>query len=265
MQEMEYYSICRPNLIGPMMKDTVYKITKKTSNSSTISDRISNMISDFYELYIKENKIVVFIFLLVIAFLVYRYNEKKKKDKEKEKETFSTQDYNMLKDVIPMQTSHLRYDTQPSFNPILGVEQQKEPIFYPPDPLPINIPNQGIKYTRNLYDDPQSFSQMNVANYDYNNVYNYPSRSYYSGTYNTYNNAQDTDIINPLGYPVNFNSSTGDYVRGMTTVNQKNIVDYQTILDGMNQNLTDALKIGPKYLNMNNSEPTMEPPYADDL
>ena len=162
------------------------------------------------------------------------------------------------------QTSHLRYDTQPSFNRLYSVDQQKEPVNYPPSPLPINIPDLGIVYTKDLYGYPKPFPNLNSPNYNYNNVYTNPQLAYYNGTYNTYKNAQDTNIINPLGYPTNFNTSTGDFINHMTNANKQNIVDYQTILDNINGNLVDALKLGPKYLDINSPELEMEPPYAID-
>lgn len=251
----------QPNLLGDKMQSTIYKITKIKSNNSTISDQISNSMSNFYETYIQENKVIALIIIAIIAFFVYRYYDKQ----QKEEENFSSQDYNMLKDVIPMQTAHLRYDTQPTLNPLYSVDSQKEKVYYPPDPLPVNIPNLGMMYTRNLYGEPNSFTPMiNTDNHDYNNVYKNNSRSYYTGTYNPYEGAQDSNIPNALGYPVDFNSTTGDFVGGMVDSNRKNIVDYQTILEGMNQNIANNLGVGPKYLGCN-TKSKMEPPYAPDF
>jgi hypothetical protein len=99
--------------------------------------------------------------------------------------------------------------------------------------------------------------QMNGTNYDHNNVYNYPSNSFHSGTYDTYGNAQDTNFINPLGFSNNFNTNSGNFVNSMTQANRQNVTDYQTFMDNNQGNLIDALKFGPKYENQ------MEPPYAN--
>ncbi len=80
------------------------------------------------------------------------------------------------------------------------------------------------------------------------------------GTYNTYADAKDTNIVNPYGWSNNFNTTTGSFITGMTDMNRQNVYDYQTILDNMNGNLVDGLGIGPKHLD---DVPEMEPPYAD--
>jgi hypothetical protein len=48
----------------------------------------------------------------------------------------------------------------------------------------------------------------------------------------------------------------------MTDKNNKAITDYKTILASTNQNLIDALKLGPKYIDANMPDMDMEPPYA---
>lgn len=260
---MEFYSKSQPNLILPKMKKTVYKIIKKAPNHLTVSEKVSNMMSEYYNSYIEPNKVVIFIALIIVLFLVYRYyNRTNTKDSV---EKFSSDEYNLLKDITDTQTAHLRYDSQPTLNPLLPISIQQEPVYYPPDPLPVNIPDAGTVYTRNIYEDPGPYPPLNMPiDYDYNNVYKNSSRSYYNGTYNTYQNAQDTDIINPYGYLNNFNTSTGDFIGQMTEANNQNLTDYQSILDNTQGNLYDSLKIGPNYLNSNIPESTMDPPYATD-
>jgi hypothetical protein len=257
---MEFYSKSRPNLILPEFKKSVYKLVKKNSTNSTISEKISNMMYEFYKSYIESNRVMVTVIILVVIFLLYRYYNKE--DQQNKKEQFTPEEYKILDQIQSSQTAHLRYDKQPSFNPLYPVNPQHEKVYYPPDPLPINIPKSGIVYARNLYEDPSNFENLNPPNYDYNSVYDNSSRSYYNGTYNTYKNAQDTNIINPYGYLNNFNTSTGDFIGQSTYANQKNLVDYQSILDNVNGNLNDALKIGPHHLNTDYPELTMEPPYS---
>jgi len=216
--------------------------------------------------------------LVVILFLMYRYYNKKNKqeysseeeeeyDEEYSYESFLNNKgndftYDTIADITSTQTANLRYDTQPSFNPLYPVDDQRQHVYYPPDPLPVNIPDVGTVYTRNLYDDPQPYSPINSAMYDYGNVYKDASRSYYNGTYNTYADAQDTEIVNPYGYSNNFNTTTGRFIKGMTADNDKVVTDYQTILDNMETSLRNSLKIGPEYLDVNGPELTMEPPYS---
>jgi|AntRauTorckE6833_2_1112554.scaffolds.fasta_scaffold55947_2 large-conductance mechanosensitive channel len=257
---MEFYSKSQPNLIGPKMKKTVFKITSKENSNNTISDKVSSTLYSFYENYIAENKILTIIIISIIVFLIYRYYNKGENNK---KEDFSSEEAKIINEIMNNQTSHLRYDTQPSFDRLKSVNDQHEKVTYLPDPVPpVNIPNSGLVYDRNLYGYSQPFENLNNPNYNHDNVYTNPQLNYYNGTYNTYQNAKDTDITNPLGYPTNFNTSTGDFVSGMTNANKQNIVDYQTILDNVNGNLNDSLKIGPKYLDFNSPEFEMEPPYA---
>lgn len=265
---MEFYSDKKPNLIGFKIHKTVDKIVNTKPTNATISDKITEMVRNFYDEYINEHKLLTFLVLACLLFLLYRYyNRNTKEDDVKDlKEEFSDEEYNILKNITGQQTQHLRYDEQPTMNPLYPVHQQAEKVYYPPDPLPINIPGEGFVYSRNIYKDPDHYTPINAPNgYDYDNVYKNKSRSYYNGTYNTYKNAQNTNIINPLGYPVDFNTSTGDFVTGMTNRNEKVVTDYQAVLDNMNGNLTDSLKSGPYYLDTNFAEYSMEPPYATDI
>lgn len=259
---MDFYSNSKPDLVGPMVKKSVYKIMKKEIDNNTISDRISKLLTDFYKDYIKEYKLIVFLIIIFVVFLLYRYYNKEEKEEVKEK--FTKEEQKIIDEIFNSQTKHLTYDSQPSFNRLESVNGQQEYVNYPPDPIPINIPDQGIKYTKSLYDYSKQFDNLNNPDYDYNNVYEYPSRSYYTGTYNTYQDAEDTDIVNPYGWSNEFNTNAGKFVSSMTDANRQNIVDYQTIVDNMNGDLQDSLKIGPKYLD-ETLAPEMDPPYADDF
>jgi hypothetical protein len=261
---MEYYSNRQPNLITKVMQSTIDNIAKKGGNSgmtnSTISDKISNYISNFYQKYIQENKVITLCIIVVIAFLIYRYYKKKEQDEKLEK--FEDDSRNLINEITSKQTEHLRYQSQPTFNPLFPVDEQKQPVYYPPEPLPINIPDNGVVYTRNLYEDPSPYTPLNNTVYDYDNVYTNPSRSYYTGTYNSYKNAQDTTIRNPLGFANDFNSSDNAFIGPVTDKNKKVMLDYQDILSNQHHDLVDALQIGPKYLDSDSLDYTIEPPYA---
>lgn len=268
---MDFYSGKQPNLIGPIMKSTVCKIMKKPTINNTVSDKVTTYLSEFYKDYVIDNKIVICIILMFLLFLVYRYyNNKTKKIDEiaKSKENFSSEAEerkNLLKEFEDYQIKHLRYSNPPAMNPLDSPDDQKDDVFYPPDPLPINIPGTGFVYSRNIYDQPKSNVPLNNVNYDYNNVYSNPSRSYNNGTYDTYQNAQDTNIINPYSWSNNFNTNTGNFVSPMTNMNNQVTIDYQSILDNTNENLVNSLKLGPKFIDSNAPEYNMEPPYAMDF
>lgn len=75
-----------PDLIGPIMKETLSKIKTPNNNPEiipniTISDTITGFITQIYKKYIQNNKLAIFIILLVIIFLIYRYYKKKQTDK----------------------------------------------------------------------------------------------------------------------------------------------------------------------------------------
>lgn len=268
---MDFYSGKQPNLIGPIMKSTVCKIMKKPAINNTVSDKITTYLSEFYKDYIVDNKIIIMVIIIFISFLIYRYYETKTKNSKvsnKQKESFSTEvigGNNLLKELQEYQLSHLKYDNPPAMNPLDSPDDEKDEIHYPPDPLPINIPGTGFVYSRDIYDKPKSFTPFNNTNYDYNNVYTNPSRAYHAGTYDTYKNAQDTNIINPYEWSNNFNTNSGNFVSPMTNMNHQVTLDYQTILDNTNENLINSLKLGPKFINSNSPEYGMDPPYAMDI
>lgn len=239
---MEFYSNKRPNLVGLKVHKTITKIMQAKSNNVTISDKIYNILKNIYDDYIKERKLLVIIIILIIIFLLYRYFNRTGR-----KENFTNEEYEIIKNIIEKQTERLKYDQQPTLNPLQSVKEKEEKIYYPPDPLPINIPNKGIVYTRNIYENPKEYPLLNTT-IDYDSVYKNQSRSYYTGTYNTYENAHDTDIINPYGFSNNFNTSTGEFIGQMTNLNQQNLVNYQQILDNKTQNLINSQNIDSPYV-----------------
>jgi hypothetical protein len=258
---MEFYSNSRPNLIGSKMKKTVNKIVKDQSYNGTVSDKISHQISILYKEYVEDNKLVVFILLAIIIFLLYRYYNRREPNK-------TTEGFYMYTD--PRRFNKVEggenYDqlvTQGHFNPIKPLNDQAVTVNYTPDPLPIRLPNEGIVLRRNIYDDPDPYPSINVLKDDYyKDVCDEFSGSYYTGRYNTYEDAPDIPVPNVLGYPNTVNFTTDNFTRGMTDKNNKAITDYKTILASTNQNLIDALKLGPKYIDANMPDMDMEPPYA---
>lgn len=293
---MEFYSNSKPNLIGSKMKKTVYKIMKKGSNN-TISDKISNIMSSTYTNYVKDNLLLIISIAIIIIFLTYRYYNKKNRenfDKSNEANFNNSDNFNnpndqhSIVDNILNQTNHLKYDSQPTLDILKSVDDQKEKVNYPPDPIRIDIPklnnlpnqkdqnyydncknynndtNQTI-YARNIYPELPNFINLNTPNYNYNNVYDNNQLSYYTGTYNPYQHdisGQYGTIVNPLGFNTNFNQTTGEFIDGMTNLNKKNLYDYQSILDNMNNNLINSLKFGPEHLDINSPELEMDPPYS---
>jgi len=245
----------QPNLIGPVMKSTICTIVKNPTINNTVSDKVASYIGDLYKEYVVDNKFMVILIILTIICLVYRYYNK---PQSAEKFT-QNKDKNLLKEIEEYQLNKLRYDNPPAMNPLDSIEDNEDLIYYPPDPLPVNIPGKGLQYSRDIYNTPTKPNPLNHVNYNHKNVYENPSRQYHTGTYNTYQNAQDTDILNPYNWSNNFNTNTGNFVGPMTDQNNKVLTDYQSIVDNTNNNLTANL--GNFH---NNFGSNIDLPYADD-
>lgn len=240
---MDFYSGKQPNLIGPVMKSTVCKVMKQKPVNNTVSDKVILCVTTFYKDYVVENLFIIILLLCVVIFLIHRYNMSKngKEGYKNNKETF---DKNLFNEVTDYQTRHLIYDDPPHMNPIMTPDNQKYKVNYVPDDHLINVPGVGLIDPK-LLNPPKPDVPFNNVNYDYNNVYTDPSRSYYNGTYDTYKNAQDTDAVNPYDWSNNFNTNTGAFVSPMTDLNNQNLVDYQNLLDEKKNNLLHA--INPQY------------------
>jgi hypothetical protein len=268
---MDFYSDSKPDLIGPKVKKAVYKITKTDVDNATISDKISNMMVEFYREYIAEHKFMFLFAIVIIIFLLYRYYNKKRNSKKEEVEYFNEEEKRIIDQIMFDQTTHLNNsdvteDHQPSFDISKSVnEQADEYVNFPPEEVSINIPGKGLVDGKELYPYPEQYPNLLAPKYDPTNVYENKSRSYYTGTFSPYiDNANNMNnagqITHPFGWDNNFNQTTGNFVNGMTGSNMQNMIDYQTIVDNLNGNLIDGLKIGPKYLD---DVPEVEPPYAD--
>jgi hypothetical protein len=254
---MDFYSNKHPNLIGPVMKSTISTIVKKPTVNNTVSDKIATFVGGMYQDYIVDNKLVIIFLILLTVFLVYRYYNKPQSTDKDKKEPFSNKEKNLLRDIEEYQLNQLQHESPPSMNPLDSTADDKDLIYYPPDPLPVNIPGSGIVYTRDIYPRQQTTPPFNHVNYDHNNVYENSSRSYYAGSYDTYKNAKDTDIINPFGWSNNFNTNTGAFVSPMTNKNNQVLMNYQAQWDNTNNNLVNGLTNGPTMYGL-------DPPYSDD-
>ena len=262
----------RYNLIAGKIKQSVNDAMSKTVSSLTVSDRVSDIGSNFYDRYIKDWTLIAIVVTAILFMLVCRYYDKSDRgDFDRDttnkvnNEPFTSEEQRIMKELIADQTKNLKYDDPPHFNKLQSVNQQQQYINYPPQVLPLNLPGVGQTYNHSYnpsnsnYTYPPQYQNLNTPTYDYNNVYSYPDRSYYNGTLDTYQGAEDTNITNPLGFSNDFNSTTGSFISGMTGANRENVIEYQQILENMKNNLTQ--NVGPNHLNAYD-EPTMIPPYA---
>lgn len=267
---MQFYSNSKPDLIVSKVRKSIVYIMKKKSSFTTFSDKVSQIVGNFYNEYICDSKLIIIILAAITIMLLCRYYDKQNKlenrtykDKNK-KEGFTTDEQKIMKDIMKTQTSHLKYDTQPSFNSLYSVNDQFQPVNYLPDQIPTNIPGKGLVYDKNLPYSNQ-YENLNNPAYDYNGAHTNPSRSYYNGTYDTYDNTQNNNIENPLGFSTEFNATTGKFISEMTSANHQNITDYQKLINNMNNDLSNSISYGPEGLKQDELESTMVPPWATDI
>lgn len=245
---MDYYSKSIPNLIVPKMRKNIYKLVTGGSTNIPINEKISNFFYNTYESYLKDHKLLFFFILIIILFLFYRYI------------TYSKEKFdgnlNLLSDLSYEQTKRLYYNDQPHFNPLYSVKQQREAVNYPPEPYPLYIPNRGMTnftFGQIPVNAPVAkLDQLNTPIYNYDNILpclgdSCPRScgdnglSYYNGSYDTYKNAKDTNILNPLDFSNNFNTNTGNFITPMTRRNNEIINEFQNNVDIKNNNLLNAM------------------------
>lgn len=236
---MEFYSDSRPNLIGPKIKMQLHKILKSVPDNSASKSYFVCAGQYLYTNYIKDHLLLIFIILFVAILLLIRYFTYKKNKVDSNKQENVTENYDgLLNEVSIEQIKHIITSDQPTVNPTKSVDgQDREHVNYLPADMPIKLNGKDITYTKQIYDDPQKFENLNTPNYNYEAAH-YSPRSYYNGTYNTYQNSVDTNIPNPIGLPVSFNTSTEKFVNYATSANNDNVDLYQSILDNKEYNMS---------------------------
>ena len=260
---MDFFSGKNPDLIGPAMKSSLHEIMNKPKAiNATVSDKVTITLYNFWNDYIYEYKFIIICIILIITFFIFRYYNKNKIEKfenkkcPKPKYDKNDPDVDLFKEI---ENYNFHYDGHLYMNPLESIDKQenKTEVLYPADPLPVNISNDKKIFTRNLYDDPLPDKPLNAANYDYDGVYKNASRSYYSGLYDTYKDAEDTIIENPYDWSNKFNTTTGKFVGQMTDRNLQAVKDYQTIIDNTEYNLVNGAN------NRNNIDSMFEKPYEE--
>lgn len=216
----------QPNLVTNDVEIAYDELLVKNTTGMTISEKITDQIYELYIAYVYEHKFVVFCLVFAVVFLIYRYYKNKEEKQDKQENYVDSYE---MKNLVDCQRNKLYYNEQPYINNLRSVDdQQKERVNYPPMSIPMNLnpnDNRGYGYnivnTKNMYPDPASYDIIKTPQ----NLYG-SGVDYYSGINNTYLDAQDTDLINSMGYPNNFNTSTGDFISGFTDKNRQNMIDY---------------------------------------
>ena len=239
------------------------------------NNTVGNFFKNLYDSHIRPNLFVILVVIIIILLLLIRYVTYKKQKKinsinENYEVTNGVRKYgnpsenikgydDLFNELSFDQIKHLIKSEQPSVDPTKSVDNQnKEYTNYPPEKLPINLNDgNGITLKKNIYPDPPNFENLNTPNYNYEAAH-YNPRAYYHGTYNTYRNSVDTVIPNPIGLPVNFNTSTEQFVKYATDENNNNVNMYQSILDNKEYNMTNNFYNG-------RSDRVIDPPYTSYL
>lgn len=252
---MDSFTGRKPNLIGQNMQKTVAEMINKPKINNTVSDKVMGSLSYVYDNYVKNYWIVIIIIICVTVYLIYRYNNKGQKT-----EVFVSRNNDIDKDLIDEYKKHqedMLLNENIHANPLYNEsDQYLPPTNYPPEKLPIRI-NDEIVYTTGLEHAKKETPLNYPKNYDYDGVYK-NKLSYYTGTFNTYDGAQDTDIENPYGWSNKFNTTSGKFVKSMTDVNRQVNNDYQTISDNINGKLVNNLQSGISQYDSFHIEPPYE-------
>lgn len=235
---MEFYSDSKPNLIGPKIKMQLHNILKTPACAPDESYFVKFM-KYIYNGYIKDNLVIISIVVIIIVSLCVRYFSYKRKKRSNGNKKITENYEGLLNEISVEQIKHIVYSDQPTVDPTKSVvKQDKEYTNYPPADLSINLNSKDVEFKQKISPDPPEFENLNTPNYNYEAVH-YNPRTYYNGTYNTYENSMDTNIPNPIGLPVNFNTSTEKFVKFATDANNDNVNFYQSILDNKDYNMTN--------------------------
>lgn len=254
---MEFYSNTKPQLISLKLRRDLNRPTGNQINSHIINDNITTFIMYIYKEYVEPNFILLVIISFISFILYHRYLETQKQKNEQFNEIEEVEDILDKLDEESKQVSNPGIQNLPTFNPLYSTQSQQQ---YHTN-LDVNSDRQN-QYNTHLQEQPNPIGNLYDFNYNYNNVYENPTRNYYSGNVNTYQNAQDSSIPNPHGYVTNYNTSTNDFGSYSTKQNNNTVEDYNDIITKMNNDFMTNLQSGPMNLNTNIPEPTMEPPYA---
>lgn len=243
---MEFYSGKQPNLIGPVMKDTMDKIINNTNPNPTVSDKINNLVSDLYTNYIAPNLILIIIIIAIIAWLVYRYfNKKEKVSREERYENEKPITSQNLIRELEKEANRNMMDETIRMNPMLSPEDNGVEMNYVADEIPLRfVPGQNLLQPPKPYVQPDP--RFNTIPYDPSRFAD--TRLVTAGTIDTYANVKDSDMIHPYGWDTNFNQTSGSYVSGMVDLNNQAISDLNAITDSNQQNMSDGKTYIPQFI-----------------
>jgi len=250
------------NLLGEKIKGKAIEIEESDYGGYTISEKISSIFNVLYSDYIRHNKLLTAVILGIFLFLIYRYC--KKLDKERFSKFSKSSKFKKLAAEIDSQTDKLKYNEQPTINPLKKLRNNKSygKTNYIPEPVYMKAPNGKMIDGRKLYPYAKPYPELNKHAKDEHTYKN--RRNYYTGTKDTYTGEQDP-IPHPYDWPSDIVSSTGKFVSGMTNKNKSLIDGYYRQLSKNSDYLVSNDRDGPAHLNVGNPELNMDPPYATNI
>jgi len=186
---MDFYSNSKPDLICSKNKKPLYNIGSELQpNKETISETVLNIINTLYIKYIIPNMTITICMVVFILFLIYRYYTTANNNTKKQKSKSA-----------PINTN---------YGLVIG-----------------NNENNGNNDITNQLSDPH-YVIIDDKQIPLIQKYHSEEKKYYTNTTNDYKNTQDTDIINPLGFSNDFNTTTGAFVGEMTDLNNQNVENF---------------------------------------
>ncbi len=198
---MDFFSGSVPNLISKRSIKNIEKIANIKNPIKEVS--IFDSINSFYNNFIEPNIFILSMLFIFIIFLIYKYYAKNNITKNQ---------YN------PENIENFRA----MFNPNLPIDIQNSYVNYLPDKIPSTIDGELVSYDDLVKKEEPEYRYPPF-------IENTENRDIYTGTYNTYQNSQDSAIPHPFGWPMNYNSSTEKSIKYMTNLNQKNLDDLNDI------------------------------------
>lgn len=246
---MEFYSGKQPNLIGPIMKDTMDKIINNTNPNPTISDKVNNLVSGFYNDYIAPHLILIIIIIIIAGWLIYRYFNKKHKSEQYENQSIQFDDTekintNLLQELEKYANKNMENETI-RMNPMLTPEDNGVEMNYVADEIPLRfVPGQNLIQPPKPYVQPDP--RFNTIPYDPSRFAD--TRLVTAGTVDTYAGVKDTDMVSPYGWDTNFNKTSGSYVSGMVDLNNQALSDLDMIRDTNQQNMESNKTYIPQFI-----------------
>lgn len=219
---MDFFSNTQPDLIGNGAKK-IYKLLSKNTTTDKTYESALGYLQYAYNTFVSPNLPLIILIFAVVIFLYYKYQCKNEKTSEN------------FKDLDDPNERVAR----PTLNPLFPINAQKSYVHYLPDDIPFIDDDHYTTYNE---EHPTQKSQYDAPpNFD-TGIYN--KGPFYSGTKNTFKNAEDPVTPNWLGFPTDFNTSTGYAVNNITKANRDNIIDLQNYNNGTQNDLTNILNSG---------------------